>query len=119
VQHIAGPIALLGDFNLISEAADKRNTNFNRGQMMAFRRFMNALELKDLYLHGRRFTWSNEQMRTTLCRLDRVLYNNWWHDIFPRAMLQAVSSAASDHSPLVLSLDADFKTNRRFRFETF
>jgi exonuclease III len=119
VEHLTLPLALLGDFNLISEATDKSNSNYNRGLMLAFRKFMNELELKDLYLHGRRFTWSNEQVRSTLCRLDRVLYNNSWHDLFPRALLQAVSSSASDHSPLVLTLDADFKPNRRFRFETF
>jgi hypothetical protein len=54
-----------------------------------------------------------------MCRLDRVLYNNAWHDSFPKAMLEVVSSSVSDRSPLVLTLDADFKTNRRFRFGTF
>jgi endonuclease/exonuclease/phosphatase family metal-dependent hydrolase len=70
--------------------------------MLAFRTFMNEIDLKDLYMHGRRFSWSNEQVRSTLCQLDRVLYNNEWHDLFPRALLQALSSSASDHSPLVL-----------------
>jgi hypothetical protein len=53
-------MALLGDFNLISEISDKSNSNVNRGLMLAFKRFMNKVELKDLYLHGRRFTWCNE-----------------------------------------------------------
>jgi hypothetical protein len=69
--------------------------------MLAFRTFMNEIELKDSYKHGRRFSWSNEQVRS-ICQLDMVLYNNEWHDLFPRALLQALSSSASDHSPLVL-----------------
>ena len=113
------PIALMGDFNLIAEAADKSNLNLNRGLMLAFRGFMNDLGLKDLYLHGRRYTWSNEQLNSTRCRLDRLLYNSEWHDLYPKAMLQAITSASSDHSPLVLTLDADFHSSRRFRFETF
>ena len=119
VAQVVSPLAIMGDFNLIAEATDKNNTNMNRGLMLAFRSFMNDLSLKDLYLHGRRFTWSNEQLVATQCRLDRVLYNSDWHDMFPKAMLQAITSSASDHAPLVLSLDADFQSHRRFRFETF
>ena len=54
------PVALMGDFNLISLAADKRSANIHRGLMNAFQRFLNAAKLKDMYLHGRRYTWSNE-----------------------------------------------------------
>jgi hypothetical protein len=70
-------------------------------------------------MYGRRFTWSKEQVRSTLCRLDRVLYNDEWHDVFCRAMTQAISSSVSDNAPLVQSMDADFKPNGSFRFETF
>ena len=29
--------------------------------MEAFRHFINELQLKDIYLHGRRYTWSSEK----------------------------------------------------------
>ena len=54
-------LALVGDFNLITRAADKNNSRINRRCITAFRSFINELQLKDLYLHGRRYTWSNEQ----------------------------------------------------------
>ena len=44
------------DFNLIVKASDKNNQNINRRNMAAFRGFINDLQLKDLYLHGRRYT---------------------------------------------------------------
>jgi hypothetical protein len=40
--------------------------------MARFRRTLSALELKELYLNGRRFTWSNEREHPTLEKLDRV-----------------------------------------------
>lgn len=114
-----GPTICVEDFNLICQAADKSNTWINRRMMNAFRRFISDMELKDLYLHGRSFTWSNEQQHATKVKLDRVLFNEGWHDLFPSCLLQALSSAISDHCPLLLSCDIGFKHNRHFRFENF
>jgi hypothetical protein len=40
--------------------------------MTTFRHFIQEQEIKDLYLHGRRFTWSNEREVPTLTRIDRA-----------------------------------------------
>jgi hypothetical protein len=40
--------------------------------MGRFRCFLNDGELKEIYLHGHRYTWSNERITTTLVKLDRV-----------------------------------------------
>ncbi|WVZ88443.1 hypothetical protein U9M48_034964 [Paspalum notatum var. saurae] len=50
---------LIGDFNLIVNAEDKSNDNINMRLMGAFRSALNDLELKELPLNGRRFTWTN------------------------------------------------------------
>ena len=68
-----GPWLILGDFNLILNAADKSNSNLDRSMMRKFKDFVVRHELKDLYLHGRRFTWSNGRERPTLTRIDRAL----------------------------------------------
>lgn len=102
---------------MIIQASDKNNMNINRRNMAAFWRFMNDLQLKDLYLHGRRYTWSNEQQAATMVKLDRVLFDQEWESAFPDCMLQALSSEMSDHCPILLSTDAGFKPSRRFRFE--
>lgn len=65
VDNAPGPVAVMGDFNLILQAADKSTPNLHRGLMNAFRRFMNSAKLKDMYMHGRRYTWSNEQQQST------------------------------------------------------
>ncbi|PNT71414.1 hypothetical protein BRADI_2g27172v3, partial [Brachypodium distachyon] len=54
------PWVVCGDFNLIYQEEDKSNSNLNRRMMGRFCRFLNDCELKEIYLHGRRYTWSNE-----------------------------------------------------------
>lgn len=52
----AGPWLLVGDFNLLVNPQDKNNTAINRRMMSRFRSKLNLLELKELYLNGRRYT---------------------------------------------------------------
>lgn len=59
---------LCGDFNMICNAADKNNSRLHRRTMSRFRQFLNNLELKELHLHGRLYTWSNERAHPTLER---------------------------------------------------
>lgn len=50
---------------------------------------MDDLELKDIHLHGRRYTWSNERENPTLVKLDRVLASVDWEELFPYCFLHA------------------------------
>ncbi len=82
-----GPWMIGGDFNLIYQAEDKNNDNLNRAMMGRFRRLLNDLQLKELPLLGRKFTWSNERINPTLVRLDRVFCTADWDDCFPDCVL--------------------------------
>ncbi|WVZ93176.1 hypothetical protein U9M48_039178 [Paspalum notatum var. saurae] len=83
---------------------DKNNSNLNRAMMGKFRRFINDLALKEITLHGWKFTWSNGQDSPTLVKLDRMLCTLDWEDLFPNCLLQSAASSDSDHCPLVLGL---------------
>jgi hypothetical protein len=61
-----------------------------------------TLDLTKFHLHGRLYTWSNEQTHPTLARIDRVFACLQWCDMFPHHRLWALSSSCSDHSPLTL-----------------
>ena len=74
------------------EILEASSLSVSRRMMNVFRRFISDMELKDLYLHGRSFTWSNEQERATMVKLDRVLCNDAWDARFPGCLLQALSS---------------------------
>jgi hypothetical protein len=50
-----------GDFNLIYHFDDKSISRLNWSLMTAFHNALNSMELTELHLQGRLFTWSNEQ----------------------------------------------------------
>ena len=106
---------MIGDFNLILRAQDKSNSNVNTRLMGVFRNWVNDLELKELSLNGRRFTWSNDRTQT---RIDRAFCTTDWDLMLPGCNLQALSSSVSDHSPLLLG-QREVTTYCGFRFEVF
>lgn len=116
---LSTPWMVARDFNLILDASDKNNANINRRNLGRFRRFVNEMELKDIHLHGRNYTWSNERDRTTMVKLDRILVSVDWEAAFPNCFMQALSTDMSDHCPLLLSTNAATSGKRRFHFEKF
>jgi hypothetical protein len=53
---------LIGDFNLIYKSQDKNNGRLNTDLMLKFRRALNHLEVKEVDLIGKKFTWTNNQV---------------------------------------------------------
>lgn len=112
------PWLLLGDFNLIYKDEDKSNDRLNRGLMNRFRRALNHLQVKELVLMGRKFTWSNGQDNPTMTRIDRAFITTEFEQIYKEPIVYAQSSSISDHSPLlILPLPNQQKTTF-FRFES-
>jgi hypothetical protein len=118
-QVRTAPWMLNGDFNMIYRACDKNNGRLNQHLMGQFRRFLNEALLKEVHLHGRLFTWSNERTHPTLEKIDMVFVSNAWDDMFPCSDLHAHSTICSDHAPLVLHIDNSFTGRRRFHFRAF
>lgn len=113
-----GPWAVTGDFNLILNEADKSNDRIDRANLRRFRRTVAELQLQDMHLHGRYYTWSNERDCPTLVRLDRVLISIDWDEMFPTAHLRGLGTDASDHCPL-LQTNLGQMMRARFHFELF
>ena len=78
---------IIGDFNLIYQAADKNNDNLNLRLMGQFRHAINTCQLKEISLLNRKYTWSNERVDPTLVRLDRAFYNASWDLAFDSHIL--------------------------------
>lgn len=114
-----GPWLVAGDFNLIYQAADKNNANLDRAMMGRFWRFLDDVEVKEIPLLGRKYTWLNECTSPTLVRLDRAFCCLGWEGIFPDSVLQSAASTVSDHCPLILGLKIQKSGKRRFHFESF
>lgn len=100
---ISSPWMITVDFNLLLDPTDKNRRNVNQRNMGRFRRFVEDMQLKDIPIHGRRYTWSNEYDNPTFEKLDRVLVSMDWEARFPLCFVQALSSDMSDQCPLHLA----------------
>jgi exonuclease III len=87
--------------------------------MGRFRRFLDDVEVKEIPLLGRKYTWSNERQSPILVRLDRAFCCMDWEGIFPDSVLQSSTAGVSDHCPLILGLKVSTIGKRRFHFKSF
>jgi hypothetical protein len=114
---IQGAWLICGDFNMIYQACDKNNSRLHHGVMRHFRSVLDDLQLDELHLSGRLFTWSNRRECPTLERLDRAFASVDWMDQYSNHHLRCLSSDSSDHAPLLLVLNSEPWARPRFRFD--
>ncbi|KAL9682183.1 hypothetical protein QQ045_013976 [Rhodiola kirilowii] len=112
----------MGDFNEVlfgCEMEGKRDRPV--WQMEKFRNYLNDCGLTDLGFEGGRFTYSNRHRGAdeVRARLDRVVVNQAWRDMFPSAAVRHSVANSSDHLPIVLSTVEKESASREkfFRFE--
>jgi hypothetical protein len=110
---------LLGDFNLICQESDKNNSRINRSLMLQFRRALNHLEVREIQLVGRKYTWTNSQANLTMTRIDKAFCTTHWENLYANPVAQALSSAVSDHCPLLLVPVYFRRVKPKFKFECF
>jgi hypothetical protein len=89
---------IMGDFNLIYNSKDKSNDRLDQRMMTRFRRALNFLELKEIQLVGRKYTWSNQQDTPTMSRIDRAFCTTQWEEIYNNSILQSLASSSADFS---------------------
>ena len=79
-----GSWALVGDYNLLVNPEDKNKATLNTPMMARFRALLNRLELKELYINGRWYKWSNERRNPTMEKIHHIFVSNSWEDIHPQ-----------------------------------
>ena len=70
-----------GDFNIIRGPNEKNNDRYDDRCPSLFNVVINSLDLRELELSGRKFTWANSLPQPTFERLDRVLVSTEWEFI--------------------------------------
>jgi hypothetical protein len=60
-QHMLPEWLLMGDFNLIYRAQDKNNGRLNLSLLNGFKLTIDNLLLAPIELHGKKYTWCNDQ----------------------------------------------------------
>jgi len=72
--------------------------------MSMFNDFIGKFQLKELFISGAKFTWSNKQKHPILVKLDKMLVTYEWEDRFPKCFAWSKAWVGLDHCPLVLIL---------------
>jgi hypothetical protein len=77
------PIVLGSDFNLIRSNNDRNKGQGDQRLMNIFNNFIGRFQLREIFMSGPKFTWSNKQRDPTLIKLDRILVSDSWEANFP------------------------------------
>jgi endonuclease/exonuclease/phosphatase family metal-dependent hydrolase len=96
------PLCVGGDFNIIRNRSEKNNDRFDERWPFLFNVVIDGLDLREIEMSGRKFTWANSRRVPTYEKLDRVLVSTEWEQRFPLATVVALSREISDHTPLLL-----------------
>jgi hypothetical protein len=84
-----------------------------------FNAVIESLDLKEIVMPGRQYTWAGPGHNPIFEKLDRVLASTDWEDKFPLSTVEPRDRDISDHTPLVLNTGAStHQTDQRhFKFE--
>jgi exonuclease III len=101
-----GAWCILGDFNSVCRSGERRGANeevnpSQREEIILFNTFLREVDLEDLNLLGRRFTWFHPNGRA-MSRIDRVLISEEWANLWGDSSLWVLPRDVSDHCPLIL-----------------
>lgn len=72
------PIVIGGDFNLLRFPHEKKRGRFDEYWPFMFNVVIDSLDLREVTMLGRQFTWANSLSEPTYKKLDRVLMDTEW-----------------------------------------
>ncbi|WJX68115.1 hypothetical protein P8452_52517 [Trifolium repens] len=101
---------ILGDFNSVRDSSERKGVAYAQNREISkalrddqrlFNLLLENLEVEDLQLMGRKFTWIKPN-GACASRLDRILVSSNWRDIWGEVSLWTLQRDVSDHCPLIL-----------------
>ncbi|XP_021993289.1 uncharacterized protein LOC110890031 [Helianthus annuus] len=100
------PWVIMGDFNSSLYLEDSLTSSSTSSVgMREFKECVNNIEVFDINSSGLHYTWSNKQKQGAVFKkIDRVMGNTPFIDVFPAAAACYHPYRISDHSPCILSL---------------
>lgn len=116
------PWVVMGDLNNVTSQDDKRGgARYLRNLVEGFNETLSDAGLFDMNLVGHHYTWERRRGTKdfTEIRLDRVLSDAEWLNMYPMAKVYNLEGSTSDHSPLLLvpKVAIQIAKVNRFRFE--
>jgi hypothetical protein len=83
------PLCIGGDFNIIRNSSEKNNDRFEGRWPFLFNVVIGSLDLREIEMSGRKFTWANSRRVPTYERPDRVLVSIEWEQNYPLVTVEA------------------------------
>lgn len=111
------PWMLTGDFNVVRWLVDRSGAMRGFNCMSKFNELITNLQLIDVPLRNRSFTWTNKQPVPIHSKLDRIFLTPDLSLIFPVISLQALPMTVSDHVPLLLTCKQKKSTKPKPKIE--
>ncbi|XP_016168392.1 uncharacterized protein LOC107610928 [Arachis ipaensis] len=106
------PSCYMGDFNEIVHVEERQGADGLSRSAEEFKAWIQDIELVDLPLNDRMFTW----FRGRSCsRIDRALVSLEWLEQFPETRIQGGPRGLSDHCPIILEDNKQRGGPRPFR----
>jgi hypothetical protein len=118
-SHEILPLLMGGDYNILRHPFEKNNDRYNNRWPFLFNAVIDGLNLKELQMSSRKYTWANNLATPTYEKLDRILITTEWEEKFPLSMVQALTREVSGHTPLLLNSGepSHIATSPMFKFE--
>ena len=84
---------------------EKSRGRFDGHWPFLFNAVIDSLDLREVHMTGRQFTWANSLPEPTYEKLDRVLMDTDWESKYPMVSVRALEriEALSDHAPIILT----------------
>ena len=120
----ASPFVVLGDFYQILTAAEHFSLHPYDLPIRGMEELHDCLEescLSDMEFRGTFFSWSNQRVEDPILRkLDRVVCNETWRDLYPEAVSVFEAPGDSDYSPAVVTFSSVPQTRKcSFKYFSF
>jgi hypothetical protein len=118
-SHVTLPLVIGGDFNILRNQNEKNKPLVDHRWPFLFNAIIDGLNLKEIEMSGRQFTWANNLPNPTFEKLDQVLVTTEWDQKFPLSSVVALNRDISDHTPLLLNSGeaTSCPCHRPFKFE--
>ncbi|KAG7587002.1 Reverse transcriptase domain [Arabidopsis thaliana x Arabidopsis arenosa] len=123
-QRVKGkPWSVLGDFNQVLNPSDhsvslSQNVDF---PTRLFRECLLDADLADLTFRGCTYTWWNKRSVSPVAKkIDRILVNDLWSQVYPRSFGYFGEPDFSDHASCCITVNPSCQRQKRaFQFQNF
>ncbi|XP_074297251.1 uncharacterized protein LOC141627956 [Silene latifolia] len=103
------PWVVLGDFNNVKYSSESVGKPVKDAERIPFQEVLDECELHDMKTTGTFFTWTNKKPSETrvFSKIDRVVVNIAWLDVWPDYFAHFAPEGSFDHCPCAISCEDD------------